>query len=105
LSNTSEKREYGEAVHQLFIDLKKSYDSVRREVLYNTLIECGTPMKIVIIIQMCLNKHYSIVQVGRHLCDMFPTKNGLKKEDALSRGSGKPGWFEIKWYTSASGLC
>ena len=28
------KWEYNEAVHQLFIDFKKAYDSVRREVLY-----------------------------------------------------------------------
>ena len=35
LSNTWEKREYNEAVHQLFIDFKKAYDSVRREVLYS----------------------------------------------------------------------
>jgi len=27
------KREYNEAVHQLFVDFKKAYDSVRREVL------------------------------------------------------------------------
>jgi hypothetical protein len=26
---------YNETVHQLFIDFKKVYDSVRREVLYN----------------------------------------------------------------------
>ena len=32
------KWEYNEAVHQLFIDFKKAYDSVRREVLYNILI-------------------------------------------------------------------
>jgi hypothetical protein len=33
------KREYNETEHQLFIDYpKKAYDSVRREVLYNTLI-------------------------------------------------------------------
>ena len=30
------KMNYNEAVHQLFVDLKKAYDSVRREVLYNT---------------------------------------------------------------------
>jgi hypothetical protein len=28
-------------VHQLFIDSKKAYVSVRREVLYNILIESG----------------------------------------------------------------
>jgi hypothetical protein len=29
------KLEYKETVHQLFIDFKKAYDSVRKEVLYN----------------------------------------------------------------------
>jgi hypothetical protein len=31
------KWEYNGAVHQLFIDFKKAYDSVRREALYNIL--------------------------------------------------------------------
>jgi hypothetical protein len=34
-----EKRQYNETVHQLFIDFKKAYDSARRAVLYNILIE------------------------------------------------------------------
>jgi hypothetical protein len=33
-----EKREYNGTVHQLFIDFKKAYDSVKREALYNILI-------------------------------------------------------------------
>ena len=45
------KWEYNKAVHQLFIDFKKSYDSVRREVLYNILIEFGIPMKLVRLIK------------------------------------------------------
>jgi hypothetical protein len=39
--------EFNETVHQLFIDFKKAYDSLRREVLYNNLIEFGVPMKLV----------------------------------------------------------
>jgi hypothetical protein len=35
------KWEYNETVHQLFVDFKKAYDSIRREVLYNILIEFG----------------------------------------------------------------
>jgi len=41
------KWECNEAVHQLCIDYKKAYDSVRREVLYNILIEFGIPMLLV----------------------------------------------------------
>jgi hypothetical protein len=37
------KWEYNGAVHQLYIDLRKAYDSVRREVLCNVLIEFGIP--------------------------------------------------------------
>ena len=40
------KLEYNEAVHQLFIEFIKTYDSVRREVFYNILIEFGTPLKL-----------------------------------------------------------
>jgi hypothetical protein len=32
------KWDYNETVHQLFIDFKKAYDAVRREVLYNILL-------------------------------------------------------------------
>jgi hypothetical protein len=39
------KWEYKEAVHQLFVDFKKAYDSVWKEVLYNILIEFGIPLK------------------------------------------------------------
>jgi hypothetical protein len=32
-SDTGKKGEYNETIYQLFIDFKKAYDSVRREVL------------------------------------------------------------------------
>jgi len=48
------KWEYSKAVLQLFTDLKKAYDSVRREVLYNILIAFGVPMKLIGLIKMCL---------------------------------------------------
>jgi hypothetical protein len=71
-------------VHQLFIDFKKSYDSIRREALYNILIEFGISKKLVRLIKMCLTKTYSRVRVGKKLSQMFPIRNGLKRGDALS---------------------
>ena len=76
------KWEYNEAVHPLFIDFKKAYDSVRREVLYNIVIEFGVPKKLVRLVKMCLTE--SRVRVGKNLSDMFPIRNGLKEGDALS---------------------
>jgi hypothetical protein len=72
------------AVHQIFIDFKKAYDSVRREVLYNILIEFGIPMKLVMLIKMCLNETYSRVRVSKHLSETFLIKNDLKHKDDLS---------------------
>jgi hypothetical protein len=66
------KWEYNGMVHQLFIDFKKAYDSVKREVLYNILLEFGIPKKLVRLIKMCLNKTYSKVRVGKNLSDTFP---------------------------------
>ena len=77
------KWEYNEAVHELFIDFKKAYDGVRREVLYNILIEFGISMKLVKLIKMCLVETYSRVQVGKNLSGVFPIRNGLKQRNAL----------------------
>jgi hypothetical protein len=38
------KWEYNGTVHQLFIDFKKAYDSIKGEVLYNILLEYGIPL-------------------------------------------------------------
>jgi hypothetical protein len=71
-------------VHQLFIDFKKAYDSIKREVLYNVLLEFGIPKKLFRLIKMCLNETYSKVCVGKLLSDKFHIQNGLKQGDALS---------------------
>ena len=71
--------EYIEAVHQLFINFKKAYDSVSREDLHNILIEFGVPMKLVRLIKICLNETSSRVRIGKHLSDTFPIGNSYKK--------------------------
>jgi len=78
------KWEYNEEVHQLFIDFKKAYDSVRWEVLYKILIEFGIPRKLVRLIKMSLTETYSRVWVGKNVSGKFPIRNGLKQGDTLS---------------------
>ena len=118
-SNSWEKKwKYNAPVHQLFIDFKNAYDSIGREVLYNILIEFGIPRKLVMLIKMCLNEIYSTVWVCKHVIVMFYVKNSRNKEMLychcfltlflvydIKEDSSKPGYLEIKWYTSAFGLC
>jgi hypothetical protein len=78
------KWEYNGAVHQLFRNFKKAYDSVRREVLYTILIEFGIPRKLVGLIQMCLNETYSTVRIGKYQPNKFSVQNALKRGHALS---------------------
>jgi hypothetical protein len=78
-------------------DLKKVYDSDKREVLYNFLLEIGIPEKLARIIKMCLNETCSKIRVSKHLFNTFPTQNGLKQDElspllfnfALELPSGK----------------
>jgi hypothetical protein len=71
-------------VYQLSTELRRAYDSVRREVLWSILIEFGVPMKLSKLIKMCPNETYSKVCIGNHLPDNFPIQNGLKQGSALS---------------------
>jgi hypothetical protein len=77
------KREYKEAVHQLFIDFKNTCDSVMRAVFYNILSEFGIPMKLVRLKKMCLSETSSKIGIGKHLSGVFPIKNGVKLGTAL----------------------
>jgi hypothetical protein len=77
-------RKYNETLQYLFTDIKKVYDSVRKEVLHNILIQFVIPIKLVTLIKMCLNDMCSNVYIGRHLADNFPIQNGPKQGDALS---------------------
>jgi hypothetical protein len=73
-----------EAVHLLFIDVKRAFDTVRREVLYNILIEFDIPRKLVSLIRMCLSETYSRIRVGKNLSERLPIRKGLKEGDDLS---------------------
>jgi hypothetical protein len=106
------KWEYNGTVHHLFIDFKKAYDSVRREVLHNTFTDFGIPRKLVGLTPMCLNETYSTVCIGKYQSDKFPIQNGLKQGDTLTPllsntplgGSREQGRAEIEWDTTTFGL-
>ncbi|KAJ4435468.1 hypothetical protein ANN_18084, partial [Periplaneta americana] len=72
------KWEYKGTVHQLFIDFKKAYDSVKREVLHDILIEFGFPKKLVRLIKMCLSETYSRVRIEYAIRKVQDNRQGLE---------------------------
>jgi hypothetical protein len=53
--DSGEKVGYCETVHNLFMDYKLAFDSIRREVLYNILIGFEVPIKLITQVKMCLS--------------------------------------------------
>ncbi|KAJ4446785.1 hypothetical protein ANN_13483 [Periplaneta americana] len=84
IDNLRKKWEYKGTVHQIFVDFKKAYDSVKRDVLYNIFIEFSISKKLVRLIKMFLSEMYSSVRIGQFLSHAFPIHCGLKQGDALS---------------------
>jgi hypothetical protein len=65
IHHTPEKNESTRDQHiHLFIDFKKSYDSIRSEALYNVLVlvDYGITMKLGGLSKVCLNESYSKVR-------------------------------------------
>jgi hypothetical protein len=50
------KWEHNETVEQISWGFKKYYDSLMKDVLYNSVIEIDINMKLVILTKMCLNE-------------------------------------------------
>jgi hypothetical protein len=111
------KWEYDGMVHQLFIDFKKAYDSVKREVLYNILLEFGVPKKLVRLIKMCLNETYSKVHVGKLLLINSYSEWAETRRCSITiafqfcfrichqESPRESDRFGVEWNTSAIGLC
>jgi len=62
--HTGEKIECMRTVDKIFIDFEETYDSVREELLYNSLIEFCVPMKLLKLIKMCLKETYSEFRIN-----------------------------------------
>jgi hypothetical protein len=110
--------QYNGTEHQLFIVFKKAYDSVRREVLYNILIEFKIPRKLVWLIKMCLNETFSTVRIGKNLTCLAYCSEWLETRRCFiaiafqlcfgichHEGPRETGRTETEWDTSVSGLC
>jgi len=72
-------------VHQLFIDFKKAYGSIKSEKLYSILIRFRIPKKkMVYLMKMCLSDPIKRLRIGNNMSDSFKIRKRLKKGDELS---------------------
>lgn len=76
--------EYNIPVHQLFIDFRQAYDSVKRSYLQETLNNFRIPGKLARLIMMTLKHTKSKVKVSGGRSREFTIRKGLKQGDALS---------------------
>lgn len=78
------KYEFKSNIWQVFVDFKKSYDSIHRDSLYNMIYKFGFPKKIISLTRMCINVTWYQVRVDNILSNEFDALTGLKQGDALS---------------------
>jgi sorting nexin-29 len=77
-------REYNLQTHHLFIDFKAAYDSVKRNELWQIMLEHGFPAKLIRLIRATLDGSKSSVRIADEVSTSFVTLDGLKQGDALS---------------------
>jgi hypothetical protein len=66
-------------VHQLCIDFRRAYDLFRREVLYNILIEFHVTLKLVRLIEICLNETFNTIHIGKNfVCILYSEWSGTR---------------------------
>lgn len=76
--------EFNRNLHQLFIDFKQAYDTIRRVKLWQAMEELGFPKKLVKLTQVCINGSMSRVRIAHEFSEVFNINDGLKQGDALS---------------------
>ena len=76
--------EYNITIHQLYVDFKMAYDSIKRKYLYETLQEFGIPNKLTRLIYMTLNNSKSKIKIQGDYSREFTIRRGLRQGDSLS---------------------
>ena len=77
-------REHQSSLFTLFVDLKKAYDSVPRDALWQVLEKCGVPPKMLTIVKQLHEGMQAEVRIGSELSDSFEVKNGLRQGCTLA---------------------
>jgi hypothetical protein len=75
---------YNITPHQLFIDFKHVYDSVRGNQLFDTMREFGISRKLIRMVKMTLSNTTARDKVQNELAERFDINSGLRQGDVIS---------------------
>src|SRR6185295_15905866 len=80
----SMSRQKGKELYMCFIDLRKAYDSVNRDLLWRVMREYGVSEKIVRIVNSLYENTRAQVRVNGSLSEFLSLKTGVKQGCVLS---------------------
>jgi hypothetical protein len=85
LSNLVETRiKQKQSTYAAFIDFKKAYDSVDRDMLWTKLEDCGVSGKMLKAVKSLYKSVSACVRINGHLTEWFEVRSGLRQGCSLS---------------------
>jgi sorting nexin-29 len=82
--NYEKCHEYNIDLHNIFIDFSQAFDTVNRDVIYNSLIKHNVPDKLIKLIKLTMQQTKMKVKVNNSYPEWFETKTGVRQGDPLS---------------------
>ena len=77
-------KEFGIETHHSLINFKSTYDTLKRDQLYNAMGEFNIPNKLIRLMQMTMEYTKSQVRIHSDLSDSIITKKGLRQGNSLA---------------------
>ena len=71
-------------MHQISVDFRKAYDSIRRDKLYAIMAHFGIPGKLIRLTKATMENSTYRVKIGTIMTDGFKIGTGLKQGDGLA---------------------
>jgi len=76
--------EYNIDLHSIFIDFSQAFDTVNRDVIYNSLTKYNVPGKLIKLITLTIQRTKMKVKENNSYSEWFETKTGVRQGDPLS---------------------
>jgi len=76
--------EYNIELHNIFIDFSQAFDTVKRDVIHNSLTKYNVPDKLIKLMKLTMQRTKMKVKVNKSYSAWFETKTGVRQGDPLS---------------------